>query len=159
MFVYKFLIGDNELDLNILLAGFFLSLSFKVGFCTRSKHNFGGKGKVFRIYSNKPPMRYKKYGYNVYIKEQFQYNVYIPDTPCVDYDNNWWTNIIDRMQKQHQIFLLDSCIFPSNLSFFLLLIVHLIRMQQPASFSCYRTIANCIINYYIFDGERLPKLY
>ena len=67
MCVTKFLVDDDKLDLNILLA------TFKVGFCARSKHNFGRKGKVFRVYSNKPPMRYKKYGYDVY--------VYIHDTP------------------------------------------------------------------------------
>ena len=116
MFVTQFLIDDDELDLNILLTKCFLSSSFKVGFCSRSKHNFSRKGKVFRVFSNKPPMRYKKCGYDV----------------CTSKNH-----IIDRMQRHDQMILLDSCIFPSNLSFFLLLIVHLIRMKQSASLSCY----------------------
>ena len=111
-FVTEFLIDDDELGLNILLLRCFLSSRFKIGFSTRSEHNFDRKGKVFRVYSKKPPMRDKKYGYD----EPFQYNVYIPDTPCVDYDNNWWTDIIDRMQRHDQMFLPDSCIFPSKLN-------------------------------------------
>ena len=95
MFATVFFV-DMETDLQ-LLTTCFLSSSIKVWFSTTYTDKFARKEKIFHVYSNKPPMRYKKYP-DVHIKD--------PNEPW--WNDNWCRQTVkDCMLRHDKMFFFE----------------------------------------------------
>ena len=94
-------------------------------------------------------MRYKKYP-----------TAYIRDPNETWRKDNWCKQALkDCMLRHDEMFLLSSSIFPSNVNFYLSLLVNIIKTQKCVDFTDHKIAVNRIINYYYFDNQKVPRLY
>ena len=94
-------------------------------------------------------MRYKKYP-DVQIRD--------PNNPWQN--DNWCRQAVkDCMLRHDKMFLLSSSIFPSNVNFYLSLLVDIIKTQKCVDLTGHKIAVNRIINYYYFDNRKVPRMY